>query len=91
MSASETGPAVTKGKGPTEGLWDDTTALGTYPVVTPKPPADAVFALPVYMFPYPPPPSVVVVVVAFSSRVRIWGECPTVHSPPALFFFSSED
>ena len=27
---------------------------------------------------------VVVVVVAFSSRVRILGECWTVHSPPAL-------
>ena len=30
---------------------------------------------------------VVVVVVAFSSRARILGECSTIHSPPALFFF----
>ena len=29
----------------------------------------------------------VVVVVAFSSRARILGECSTIHSPPALFFF----
>ena len=27
---------------------------------------------------------VVVVVVALSSLVRIWGECSTIHSPPAL-------
>ena len=27
------------------------------------------------------------VVVAFSSRVRILGECSTIHSPPALVFF----
>ena len=27
------------------------------------------------------------VVVAFSSLERIWGECSTVHFPPALFFF----
>ena len=27
------------------------------------------------------------VVVAFSSRARILGECSTIHSPPALFFF----
>ena len=27
------------------------------------------------------------VVVAFSSRARLLGECSTVHSPPALFFF----
>ena len=26
-------------------------------------------------------------VVAFSSRVRIWGECSTNRSPPALLFF----
>ena len=26
------------------------------------------------------------VVVAFSSLARIWGECSTTHSPPALFF-----
>ena len=26
-------------------------------------------------------------VVAFSSRARIFGECLTIHSPPALFFF----
>ena len=25
--------------------------------------------------------------VAFSSRARIWGECWTIHFPPALFFF----
>ena len=30
------------------------------------------------------------VVVAFSSHVRIWGECSTIHSPPALFFFKVE-
>ena len=24
---------------------------------------------------------------AFSSQASIWGECSTVHSPPALFFF----
>ena len=30
---------------------------------------------------------VVVVVVAFSSRARIWGECSTIHSPSAFFFF----
>ena len=30
---------------------------------------------------------VVVVGVAFSSRARIWGECSTIHSPPALLFF----
>ena len=29
--------------------------------------------------------TLVVVVVAFSSRARIWGECSTVHSLPALF------
>ena len=28
-----------------------------------------------------------VVVVAVSSLVRIWGECVTIHSPPALNFF----
>ena len=33
----------------------------------------------------------VVVVVAFSSRARILGERSTIHFPPALFFFSSED
>ena len=27
------------------------------------------------------------VVVAFSSRARIFGDCLTSHSPPALFFF----
>ena len=27
------------------------------------------------------------VVVAFSSLARILGECSTIHSPPALFFF----
>ena len=27
-----------------------------------------------------------VAVVDFSSCVRIWGECLTIHSPPALFF-----
>ena len=27
-----------------------------------------------------------VVVVAFSSHARIWGECSTIHSPPALYF-----
>ena len=26
-------------------------------------------------------------VVAFSSHAMIWGECSTIHSPPALFFF----
>ena len=26
------------------------------------------------------------VVVALSSLARFWGECPTIHSPPALFF-----
>ena len=26
-------------------------------------------------------------VVAFSSLARIFGECSTIHSPPALFFF----
>ena len=30
---------------------------------------------------------VLVVVAAFSSRARIFGECSTNHSPPALFFF----
>ena len=30
----------------------------------------------------------VVVVVAFSSLARILGECSTIHSPLALFFFS---
>ena len=30
-----------------------------------------------------------VVVVAFSSLVRILGECSTIHSPPVLFFFFS--
>ena len=29
---------------------------------------------------------VVVVVVAFSSCARIFGECSTIHFPPALFF-----
>ena len=24
---------------------------------------------------------------SFSSLARIWGECSTIHSPPALFFF----
>ena len=33
------------------------------------------------------PVTMVVVVVAFSSRARILGECSTIHSPPALFFF----
>ena len=28
--------------------------------------------------------------VAFSSRVRILGECLTIHSPPAFFFFKVE-
>ena len=28
-----------------------------------------------------------VVVVVFSSLARIWGECLTIHSPPAFFFF----
>ena len=28
-----------------------------------------------------------VVVAALSSRARIWGECLTIHLPPALFFF----
>ena len=31
--------------------------------------------------------SEVVVVVAFSSSARIWGDCSTIHSGPALFFF----
>ena len=31
----------------------------------------------------------VVVVVAFSSYARILGECSTIHSPSALFFFLS--
>ena len=26
------------------------------------------------------------VVVAFSSLAKIWGECSTIHSPPALYF-----
>ena len=30
---------------------------------------------------------VVVVVMAFSSLARILGECSTIHSLPALFFF----
>ena len=30
---------------------------------------------------------VVVAVVDFSSLARILGECSTIHSPPALFFF----
>ena len=30
---------------------------------------------------------VMVVVMAFSSRASILGECSTIHSPPALFFF----
>ena len=30
---------------------------------------------------------VVVAMVAFSSLARILGECLTIHSPPALFFF----
>ena len=29
-------------------------------------------------------------VVAFSSRPRILGECSTIQSPPALFFFKVE-
>ena len=29
---------------------------------------------------------ITVVMVAFSSRAKIWGECSTIHSPPALFF-----
>ena len=29
-------------------------------------------------------------VVASSSRARILGECSTIHSPPALFFFFFE-
>ena len=34
---------------------------------------------------------VAVVVVAFSALTRIFGECSTIHSPPALFFvFLSE-
>ena len=28
-----------------------------------------------------------VVVVAFSWLARIWGDCSTIHSPPAFFFF----
>ena len=31
-------------------------------------------------------PMVVVVVAALSSLARIWGECLTIHSSPALFF-----
>ena len=31
-----------------------------------------------------------VVVVAFSLCARIWGECSTIHSPPALFFSKVE-
>ena len=30
------------------------------------------------------------VVVAFSSRARVMGECSTIYSPPALFFFKVE-
>ena len=33
------------------------------------------------------PPERMVGVVAFSSRARILGECSTIHSPPAHFFF----
>ena len=33
---------------------------------------------------------VVVEVGAFSSRAKIWGECSTIHSPPALFFLKME-
>ena len=29
----------------------------------------------------------IILMVAFSSLARIWGECSTIHSPPALFFF----
>ena len=32
-------------------------------------------------------PAAMVVVVAFSSRARILGECSTIYSPTALFFF----
>ena len=32
----------------------------------------------------------VAVIVAFSSLVRIWGECSPIHIPSALFFFSVE-
>ena len=31
---------------------------------------------------------IITVVVAFSSLARIWGKCSTIHSPPALYFFS---
>ena len=31
-----------------------------------------------------------VVVAAFSSHARVSGECSTIHSPPALFFFLKE-
>ena len=31
--------------------------------------------------------TVMMVVVALSSLTRILGECSTIHSPPALFFF----
>ena len=43
--------------------------------------------------PSPPPPALTLLTAvsfmcgAFSSRARIWGECSTIHSPPALFFF----
>ena len=30
------------------------------------------------------------VVVAFSSLARIWGECSTIYSPPAFFFYEVE-
>ena len=33
---------------------------------------------------------VLVVVAAFSSRARIFGECSTNHSPPALFFLNGD-
>ena len=32
----------------------------------------------------------VMVVVAFSSLARSFGECSTIHSPPALFLFEVE-
>ena len=35
-----------------------------------------------------PHTTVVIVMVAFSSTARILGECSTIHSLPALFFFS---
>ena len=30
--------------------------------------------------------TMVAFLVAFSSLARIWGECSTIHFPPALFF-----